>query len=432
MFGQCGGWRGHGVSDARDIAPEEPPTDDPDPTPSPRLAPTSHTKPALTPAGFGTPDRNPSNGPGDTTSALLFNMLSSPGLKDKIRSNMTVDTPIPSAPYKIHPSVESRLDPEYVEFFNKYMTEATNLLYTHLVPLEKVRAGGNVMPGQTPLLEVASTKDIAIPRRGGDGTIPARVFTPTGDAPAGGWPCMMWYHGGGWVLGGIDTENSFCTHICEWSRCVVVSVDYRLAPEYQFPWAIDDSYDALLHIYRHASQFNVDSKRIGVAGSSAGGNISAVLTHKFASDPETKDLPKLVYQLLIVPVCDNTADKDSHESWSENEHVPQLPRLKMLWYRDLYLPNKKDWNNPEASPAFYPAESFANVPPAFVVCGECDVLRTEGERYASQLKQAGVPTTLKVYPGMPHPVMAMDDVLTQGKILVKETTDAIRAAFYAN
>jgi acetyl esterase/lipase len=181
----------------------------------------------------------------------------------------------------------------------------------------------------------------------------------------------------------------------------------------------------------NSKDLNINTRRVGVAGSSAGGNISAVLTHKYASDPATKDLPKLVFQLLVVPVCDNTADVESHVSWKQNEHVPQLPRGKMMWYRNLYLPNKSDWTNPEASPAFYSKESFSNVPPAFVALGECDVLRTEGEMYAAQIKQAGVPTTLRIYPGMPHPVMAMDDVLTQGKILVKETTDAVREALYA-
>lgn len=335
---------------------------------------------------------------------------------------------IPEPPYAIHPSVVDTLDPEYVDFFQRHLTGAKNLLYTHLVPLDEVRAGGNVMPGQSPLLPVA-TKDITIPRTSDNSAIQARVFTPSGDRPEEGWPCMLWFHGGGWVLGGIDTENSYCTHLCEWAKCVVVSVDYRLAPEHVFPAAIEDSYDALLYVMKGNIE-GIDRTRVGVAGSSAGGNISAVLSHKYASDDAVKELPKLVYQLLVVPVCDNTADKDTHASWKENEFVPQLPRDKMLWYRDLYLPNKSDWTNPEASPSFYGKDSFAKVPPAFVACGECDVLRTEGEAYVRQLQKAGVSTVLRIYPGMPHPVMAMDDVLTQGKALVKETTQAVRDALY--
>ncbi|KAA8910073.1 hypothetical protein TRICI_004260 [Trichomonascus ciferrii] len=340
---------------------------------------------------------------------------------------------LPVPPFTIDPSVKDRLDPEYVEFFEKNLAPegGKNLLFTHLVPLDVVRAGGNVMPGQSPLLEVGSTKDISIPRELYKGpAVPVRVFTPKGEPPAGGWPCTIWFHGGGWVLGGIDTENSFCTHVCEWSKSVVVSVDYRMAPENPFPAAIEDSYEALIWILKNAASLGINATKVAVAGSSAGGNISAILTHKYANDSAHQDLPSLVYQLLVVPVCDNTADKDTHLSWKEFEHTPQLPRGKMLWYRDLYLPNKADWKKPEASPIFYPAESFKKVPPAFVACGECDVLRTEGEQYAEKLKQAGIETNLTVYPGMPHPVMAMDDCLTQGKRLVKETTDALRNAFY--
>lgn len=346
---------------------------------------------------------------------------------------MSVEAP-PDPPFVIDASVKDRLDPEYVEFFEKYLApeQGKNLLYTHLVPLDAVRAGGNVMPGQSPLLPVGSTKDIEIPREVYKGpSVPARVFTPTGEAPADGWPCALWFHGGGWVLGGIGTENSFCTHLCEWAKCVVISVDYRMAPENPFPACIEDSYEALLYTFKNASSLGINPKKVAVAGSSAGGNISAILTHKYANDT-TVSYPPLVYQLLVVPVCDNTADKDTHLSWKEFEFTPQLPRGKMLWYRDHYLPNKEDWTNPESSPIFYPAESFKNVPPAFVACGECDVLRTEGEQYADKLKQAGVSTNLTIYPGMPHPVMAMDDCLTQGKRLVKETTDAVREAFYSN
>ncbi|CAN6618580.1 hypothetical protein TRVA0_007S01970 [Trichomonascus vanleenenianus] len=347
---------------------------------------------------------------------------------------MTADTQIPQPPYAVHKSVEARLDPEYIEFFNKNLatSKGTNLLYTHIVPLDKVRAGGNVMPGQSPLLPMAKTYDIAIPRdvTAKDApTVAARVFVPQGEAPEGGWPCTVWFHGGGWVLGNITTENSFCTHVAEWSRCIVVSVDYRLAPEDVFPAAIDDSYEALLYVMKHAGELNVNPAKVAVAGSSAGGNISAVLTHKYASD-ESHSYPPLVFQLLVVPVCDNTADVDTHLSYKEFEHVPQLPRDKMVWYRNLYLPNKADWTNPEASPIFYPAESFKNVPKAMVCCGECDVLRTEGEQYAEKLKAAGIDTNLVIYPGMPHPVMAMDDCLTQGKRLVKEACDALRTAFY--
>ncbi|ANB11631.1 putative esterase [Sugiyamaella lignohabitans] len=349
-------------------------------------------------------------------------------------SDMSVQQAIPPAPYQIDPSIIGKFDKEYVNFFNSHLTRATNLLYTHLGNLQEIKAGGNVIPGQSPLAPLKSTYDIQIPRKytKADTTIPARVFVPVGEAPEKGWPCTVWYHGGGWVLGSIDTENSYCSHIADNAKCIVISVDYRLAPEFPFPACIDDSYEALLHIYENASKFNIDNSKIAVAGSSAGGNISAVLTHKYASDPISKSYHPLAFQLLIVPVCDNTADSDTHLSYKEFRNTVQLPRDKMFWYRNLYLPNKEDWNNPVASPYFYPAESFKNCPPAFIAVAACDVLRTEGEEYAAKLQEAGVDAELVIYPGVPHTVMVMDDVLTQGRRLVKETTGALKNAFYNN
>lgn len=347
-------------------------------------------------------------------------------------STMTVEAKqIPQPPYQIDPSIVKNFDPEYVDFFNKHVYNQTNLLYTHLVPLDIIRKGGNVMPGQSPLVPMKSTTDIEIPRKytKADTPVPARVFVPKGDAPEGGWPCFVWYHGGGWVLGNISTENSFCTHIADLSKCIVISVDYRLAPEFPFPAGIDDSYEALVYVYENAEKLGINPAKVAIGGSSAGGNITAVLTHKLAEDKRF-NFPTPVFQLLVVPVCDNTADAETHASYKEYYNTPQLPRDKMVWYRELYLPNKEDWTNPEASPIFYPDESFKGLPPAFVAVAGCDVLRTEGEQYAEKLRKAGVETTLRIYPGVPHPVMAMDDVLTQGKALLKETSTALKKAFY--
>lgn len=339
---------------------------------------------------------------------------------------------IPAGPYEIHSSVKPRIDPEYAQFFEENLTQAANFLYTHRNPLATTRAGGNIMPGQSPLNSLAKIYDIAIPRKHTpDGpSVPARVFVPEGDAPEGGWPLFIWFHGGGWVLGNIGTENSYCSKVASLSKGVVMSVDYRLAPEDPFPAAVHDAFEAVLYGFENAAELGINNKKIGIGGSSAGGNLTAIVTHKYANSPLSKDLPPVVFQLLVVPVTDNTAYPDNTPSWKENEFTPQLPAEKMLWYRQLYLPNEEDYTNPEASPLFYPDESFAKVPPALLCVAACDILRSEAEAYNVKLKKNGVKSDIIIYPGVPHPVMAMDAVLEKGRQLIKDSTSAIRAAWY--
>lgn len=340
---------------------------------------------------------------------------------------------IPSPPHCIDSSVISRLDPKYLEFFNQNVTYQTKLLYTHLFSVDTLRKGGNVMPGQSPLAKLNKIYDDCVPRKytkkHSEDPIPVRIFVPNNEMPEGGWPCTLWFHGGGWVLGNITTENSYCSHLADLASCIVISVDYRLAPEFPFPACIYDGYETVIWAVENCQDLSINSTKVALGGSSAGGNIAAVLCHMFGNDSKMI-IPSLAYQLLIVPVCDNTADKDSHLSWKEFENTPQLCRSKMLWYRYHYLPNKEDCTDPIASPTFYPFESFKNVPPAFVAVAECDVLRTEGEIYAKKLQEAGIQTELVIYPGVPHPVMAMDGVLEQGKDLLRDTTTALRRAFY--
>ncbi|KAK6197426.1 Alpha/Beta hydrolase protein [Scheffersomyces amazonensis] len=332
---------------------------------------------------------------------------------------------IPPAPYTIDKSVIGKLDPVYVEFYKENLSQNSKILYTHRVPLKELREGGNVIPGQTPLVEMAKTFDISIPGRAG--SIPARVFVPKGPVPTNGWPCFLWFHGGGHVLGNISTENSFCTHIADSVKALVVSVDYRLAPDHPFPAAPNDSYDSLLWVYEFGTkELGIDVNNITVGGSSAGGNLAAVISHKFVNDPKTSKYPPIKLQVLIVPVTDCTADASNTESWKEFEFTPQLPAEKMLWYRTLYLPNSEDLVNVEASPLFYSDESFAKNPPCIVAVAECDVLKSEGIKYGEKLRKNGVKTDINIYPGMPHPVMVMDGVTEQGRQLLKDVSTAIK------
>ncbi|KAM3162467.1 putative esterase [Lachancea thermotolerans] len=342
--------------------------------------------------------------------------------------------PLSQLPLKIDPSMIEKLDPEYIEFFNEVLCERPDILETHKYPVAQTKAGGNVIPGQSPPKEMAKIYEIEIPRKytSADTSIPARVFVPKGNKPASGWPCTIWYHGGGWVLGSISTENSYCTHLADLAKCVVITVDYRLAPEFPFPACVDDAFEALLFVMENAAKLDVDNTKVCPAGSSAGGNLAAVMTHKYASSELSGGLPPLKFQMMVVPVTDNTATGETQLSWKENEKTPQLPATKMLWYRKIYLPEAgHTLSHPESSPLFHKGDSFRNVPPAFIAAAECDVLRSEAEAYHAKLREHGIESKLVIYKGVPHTAMVMDNRLSQGAKLVRDTILSIRDALYS-
>lgn len=156
-----------------------------------------------------------------------------------------------------------------------------------------------------------------------------------------------------------------------------------------------DSWETLLWLKREGAQLlNLNLSKVAVGGSSAGGNLAAIMTHKVLQNLDKA--PAIKYQVLVVPVTDNTADPSNNVSYKENENTAALPSEKMYWYRRHYLPNPKDWSDPEASPLFYPEENFSKLPSAFIAVAELDVLRSEGQAYATRLEKAGVPVTCKV------------------------------------
>ncbi|WYZ35941.1 hypothetical protein EsH8_X_000588 [Colletotrichum jinshuiense] len=320
---------------------------------------------------------------------------------------------MPEPPYPLHPSVIDRINPEYKDFYNKHVFDKQ---VVHHQPISASRASGTLIPGAGPKLEVASSEDIHIPRKETSGPdILIRAFTPLGDRPAKGWPLSFWFHGGGWVLGNIDTENVIATHLCNRGKSVVVCVDYRLAPEDPFPAAVDDCWESFLWaISDGVEKLNLDTSRIAVGGSSAGGNLTAIVCQRAT---RRADIPPIAVQLLSVPVADNTATVDStksdHASWKENEFTPALPAEKMMWYRRHYLPDEKTWAHPEASPLLWEGD-WSKLPPAVVVVGELDVLRSEGEAIGKKLQDAGVKVDVHVMKGQPHPFIAMDEALKDG------------------
>ncbi|KAF3491956.1 uncharacterized protein GIQ15_01473 [Arthroderma uncinatum] len=230
-------------------------------------------------------------------------------------------------PYPLHESVRDLLHPEYVAFYNSHIKD---LQQVHYQPVGASRASGVLIPGAGPLIPVGETRDVAIKRKESDGPdVQVRCFwpdaaenEPENDA---GWPVMLYFHGGGWVLGNLDTENAVCTNVCSRARCVVVTVGYRLGPEIPFPAAVHDAWEALLWLQSgDRSLLNIDTSRIAVAGSSAGGNLAAIIAHRSIA----RSMPALKLQILVVPVMDNTADTTNNATYRDYEHGPALPAAR--------------------------------------------------------------------------------------------------------
>jgi acetyl esterase len=262
---------------------------------------------------------------------------------------------------------------------------------------------------------VASVEDRMVPGLGGD--IPVRIYTPFGKGP---FPVLVYFHGGGWVIGNIEASDSLCRILANAAGCIVVSVDYRLAPEHPFPAAVDDAYDATQWAATNAATFSGDPSRIAVCGDSAGGNLAAVVS-QIARD---RGKPAIRFQLLIYPVTDAACDTPSY---SENAEGYFLTKAAMQWFWNHYVQNDADRTHPYASPLR--ASSFALLPEALVITAEFDPLRDEGERYGERMRAAGTAVQLTRYDGMIHGFFTMSGVIDQGGIAIQQAAAALRTAF---
>jgi len=262
---------------------------------------------------------------------------------------------------------------------------------------------------------IAKVEDRQVP--GPAGRIPVRIYTPGGRGPL---PVLVYFHGGGWVLGDLETHDNTCRGLANAAGCVVVAVDYRLAPEHKFPAAPEDCYAAAKWVALNAAAFGGDPARLAVGGDSAGGNLAAAVA-LMAAD---RGAPTVAYQLLIYPVTAHAFDTPSYR---ENADGYLLTRDSMRWFWDHYLANENDGQNPYASPLR--ARDFRRLPPALVITAEFDPLRDEGEAYAARLREAGVPVEVKRYAGMIHGFFSLGHVMAQGKKAVADAAAGLRAAF---
>jgi len=235
---------------------------------------------------------------------------------------------------------------------------------------------------------VASAVDREIPGVAGD--LPVRVYTPRGDGP---FPVTAFFHGGGWVIGDLETHDNMCRLLCEATRSVIVSVHYRRAPEHKFPAAADDCFAATVWTAENAEELGGDPSKLIVGGDSAGGNLATVV----ALQAREKGHPHVAFQLLIYPVIDCDFNTPSY---LENATGYGLTREAMQWFFRHYVANEAEATQPYVSPLR--ASNLAGLPPAYVLTAEYDPLRDEGEAYARRLEEAGVPVTLERFPGMHH------------------------------
>lgn len=262
---------------------------------------------------------------------------------------------------------------------------------------------------------VDSVEDRVIP--GPAGAIPVRVYRPHGDGP---FPAMVWFHGGGWVVGSVDENDATCRALCNAVGMVVVSVAYRLAPEHRYPAAVEDAYAALTWVATNAPEIGVDG-RIAVGGESAGGNLAAVVSLM----SRDHDGPRISLQLLAAPVMAPPSDRKSYVDYGEGHF---LSREGMEWFFRQYPRDEGDLDDPYLAPLA--AGHLRGLPPALVMTAECDPLRDEGEEYAHRLLDAGVPVTLLRYEGQIHGFFALlVDRLSVSAHAHARAAAALRAAF---
>ena len=264
--------------------------------------------------------------------------------------------------------------------------------------------------------ELQSVESLSIPAP--HGAIPARIYRPTKLRKTNGLaPCLVFFHGGGWVIGNLDTHDVVCRKLAEEGELIVISVDYRLAPEHKFPAAVDDSIIATKWIAANGAELGIDPSRLIVGGDSAGGNLAAVVSLTARDEGG----PDIAGQLLIYPSTDMSRKHASHK---EAETSILLTHSVIVWFLNHYLGDADiaDWR---ASPAR--AKSLASLPPAYVLTVGGDPLRDEGDEYAARLKEAGVRVTYRHFAGQFHGFFTMGKLLNQANVAVGEIATWLKA-----
>lgn len=263
-------------------------------------------------------------------------------------------------------------------------------------------------------IEMAAVREVRIP--GVVGGIPARLYDPGSDGHTGG--LLVYFHGGGWVVGDIETHDSTCRFLAAHARSSVLSVDYRRAPEHTFPAAVDDAVAALQFAMVNAADLRVKPNKIAVGGDSAGGNLAAV-----AAQISTASGTKPAFQLLFYPVTDLSRKHPSYHRFSSGYF---LTESQMDWYRGHYLRDERDASDPRVSPLL--ADDLSGLPPAYLASAGFDPLRDEGELYAARLQEAGVPVVVRRHERLVHGFVNALGIGRSGTEATHEAAVALRMA----
>lgn len=266
---------------------------------------------------------------------------------------------------------------------------------------------------------VGKIENVEMPGPGGD--LKLRVYTPVA-AGSEGLPAMVFFHGGGFTIGDLDTHDGSCRLFAQESGCRIVAVDYRLGPEHKFPAAVEDAFAAVKWIEGNASAFGIDANRIAVGGDSAGGNLAAVVCQLAKGEGG----PKLAYQLLMFPMTQFGAAFESLRLFGAGF---LMERQSLDWFTQNYLPSDVDIYDPRISPLAAP--DLSGLPPAYLMLAGCDPLHDEGKAYAEKLRAAGVGVTIADYPGMLHSFVHMQAVLPQAFEALSASAKAMRRALDA-
>ncbi len=302
------------------------------------------------------------------------------------------------------------LDPDAAAVFKAFQ-EAGRPPYETVSPAEarELYLKGRFVSNPEPP-ELASVEPLTIPSPAG--SIPARIYTPTRLRKVNGLaPGLVFFHGGGWVIGDLDSHDVVCRKLADEGELMVVSVDYRLAPEHKFPAAVDDAIASTKWIADNAKQFGIDASRLMVGGDSAGGNLAAVV----AISARDGNGPDIAGQVLIYPAIDFAMTHPSHK---EPETSILLTHSVIRWFRDHYLNGAADIGDWRASPAR--TTTLIGLPPAYVLTAGADPLRDEGDEYARRLMEAGVAVTHRTFPGQFHGFFTMGKLLQQANVAAGE------------
>lgn len=298
------------------------------------------------------------------------------------------------------------------QFFLKAIAEQNPPGWDELPPAEgrQIFAGFNQLFGDGP--EIYRIEDLKMA-----GSVPVRIYRPSSKVNL---PVIVYFHGGGWVLGNIETHDTLCRRLAEVSGSIVVSVDYRLAPEHPFPAAFEDCFEVTNYVSKNASRFGINPSKIAVCGDSAGGNLAAAVALKVRDEA----CFQLDSQWLIYPVIEPNFESVSYQQFADNHG---LTRHIMKWFWDQYVPDLKNRLLHYAAPIA--AKSLVGLPYSYVLTAEYDVLRTEGEKYAKRLRDANIPTDLVQYHGALHGFLHFAAAFDDGQRALTELGLAMRKRF---